>query len=325
METKKHKTSIGGQALIEGVMMRGPRGAAVAVRLPGGDIDVAPQEEKRLAKTHKWARLPLLRGVIAFFESLKFGYRYLMYSAEKSATPEELEASESKVDRWLEEHFSDRVMPIIGVLSTVLGVALALVLFMYLPIILVDLFDGHLTNGVLESHNLHPLFEGIIKIILLILYMWVVSKQSDIHRVFQYHGSEHKTIFCYENGLPLTVENVREQSRFHPRCGTSFTIVMLLIGILLGTVLVLIWPGIGKIRWLYTLLKLLMLPLVMGLGYEFIKYAGKHDDRLTRILSAPGLWMQRITTQEPEDDMIEVAIAAFNAVRTDNPEDDEIK
>ncbi len=325
METKKHKTSIGGQALIEGVMMRGPRGAAVAVRLPNGTIEVAPQEEQRLSMTHKWARLPLLRGVIAFFESLKFGYRYLMYSAEKSATPEELEESESKLDRWMEEHFSDRIMPIIGVLSTVLGVALALVLFMYLPIILVDLFDGHLTNGVLEAHNLHPLFEGIIKIVLLILYMWVVSKQSDIHRVFQYHGAEHKTIFCYENGLPLTVENVRMQDRFHPRCGTSFTIVMLLIGILLGTVLVLIWPGIGKIRWLYTLLKLLMLPLVMGLGYEFIKYAGRHEDRLTRFLSAPGLWMQRITTQEPEDDMMEVAIAAFNAVRTDNPEDDEIK
>jgi len=321
----KHKTSIGGQALIEGIMMRGPKGAAVAVRLPNGEIDLAPQEEKRFGDRHKWARLPIIRGVVAFIESLVFGYKYLMYSADKSMTPEEMEASESKLDKWLEEHMSDKVMPIIGVVSTVLGVAIALLLFLYLPIWIVDLFDGHLTNNVLEAHNLHPLFEGILKIIILVIYMWAVSKTPDIHRVFQYHGAEHKTIFCYENGLELTVENVRKQIRFHPRCGTSFMIVMLLLGILLGTILVLIFPGIGKIRWLYSLIKLLMIPLIMGLGYEFIKYAGKHDNVVTKVLSAPGLWMQRITTQEPEDDMIEVGIAAFNAVRTDNPEDDAIK
>ena len=325
MENQKYKTSIGGQALSEGVMMHGPKGAGVAVRLPNGDLDVELHDEKRLADKHKWAKLPIIRGVIAFFESLKFGYKYLNISAEKSAYLEEEEEPESKLDKWMTEHFSDKVMPVITVISSILGVAIALLLFLYLPIRLVDFLDMHVFGSVLEAHNLHPLIEGIIKIILLVLYMWAVSKQKDIHRVFQYHGSEHKTIFCYENGLPLTVENVRKQGRFHPRCGTSFMIVMLLIGILLGTILVLIWPGVGKIRWLYTLLKLLMLPLVMGFGYEFIKYAGRHENAFIKILSAPGLWMQRITTQEPTDDMIEVAIAAFNAVRTDNPEDDGIK
>lgn len=324
MEKTIHKTSIGGQALIEGVMMRGPKGSAVAMRLPNGDIDVEPQEEKRFAQRHKWAKIPLIRGVVGFFESLKYGYKYLSLSAEKTMDVEE-EEPETKFEKWVDEHIGDKLMPILTVISSIIGVALALFLFMWLPIVLVDLFDGHVTSGVLEAHNLHPLMEGILKIIILVIYMWAVSKMKDIHRVFMYHGSEHKTIFCYENGLPLTVENVRKQKRFHPRCGTSFMVVMLLIGILLGTILVLIFPGIGKIRWLYTTLKLLMLPLVMGFGYEFIKYAGRHDNLFVKILSAPGLWMQRITTAEPTDDMIEVAIASFNAVRTDNPEDDVIR
>ena len=201
-----------------------------------------------------------------------------------------------------------------GAVSTVLGVLLALVLFIYLPTVLVDLFDKYVTAGVLEAHNLHPLFEGILKILIFIGYMAAVSQMSDIKRVFRYHGAEHKTIFCYEHSLPLTVENVKKQIRFHPRCGTSFMFVIMIISIFFATVLILIFPSLGKNRALWILAKLLVLPLVMGVGYEFIKYAGTHDNLLSRILSAPGLWMQRLSTAEPDDSMMEVGIAAFKYV-----------
>lgn len=326
MANKAHKTSIGGQALMEGIMMRGPKGSAVALRLPDGSIEVAPQEEKHVADSHAWAKWPVIRGCIAFFESLYYGYKYLMYSAEKTTLEDALEEeSESKVDRWLNDHFGEKMVAAIGVISMVIGVALAMFLFLWLPMRMVDGFDHYISHGVLEAHRLHPLLEGLLKIVLLVLYMWAVSKYPDIKRVFMYHGAEHKTIFCYENGLELTVENVQKQLRFHPRCGTSFLIVLLLIGIFLYTALVFLFPGIGNIRWLWMLLKLLLLPLIMGLGYEFIKWAGRNDNALSRFMSAPGLWMQRITTVEPTDDMIEIGIAAFNAVRTENPEDDEIK
>ena len=210
-------------------------------------------------------------------------------------------------------------------IAVILGVALALVLFMWLPAFLVDMFDKYVTHDVLETHNLHPLFEGVLKIIILILYMAGVRRMNEIKRVFQYHGAEHKTIACYENGLELTVENVRAQTRFHPRCGTSFTIVMLLISILFSTILVLLFPGIGTIRWLWVLVKILIIPLIMGFGYEFIRYAGRHDNLLANILSKPGLWMQRITTIEPEDSMIECGIAAFLAVLPEDPETADIQ
>ena len=324
MSNQNHKTSIGGQALIEGIMMRGPKGSAIAVRLPNKEIEVTPMEEKRFADTHKWAKTPVIRGVVAFVESLTYGYKYLMFTADKSMEDDEEYVPESKLDKWLDEHFNEKAMAVIEIFSMILGLLIAFFLFMYLPAWLVDTFDAHFTKDFLEAHNLHPLFEGILKIIILVIYMYVMSRTKEIKRVFMYHGAEHKTIFCYEAGLPLTVENVRKQIRFHPRCGTSFTIVMLLISILFSTVLVLIFPGIGKIRWLWILAKLLIIPLIMGLGYEFIKYAGRKDNLVSRVLSKPGLWMQRITTIEPTDDMIEVGIAAFNAVRTDNPEDDKI-
>lgn len=307
-------------------MMRGPKGAAVALRLPDGSIEVTPQKETHLSQKYKWARLPLIRGVVAFIESLVYGYKYLMYSAEKTSLDDlENTEPEGKIDKWLTEHLGDKLMGVIGIISMVLGIVLAVVLFLVIPIYAVDLFDKYVTGNVLEAHNLHALFEGILKIIILVIYMWAVAKYPDIKRTFMYHGAEHKTIFCYENGLDLTVENVRKQGRFHPRCGSSFMIVMLLVGILLFTIISVVFPGIGQIRWLWILLKLLLLPFIMGLGYEFIKYAGRHDNLFVRICSAPGLWMQRITTVEPTDDIIEVGIAAFNAVRTDNPEDDEIK
>ncbi len=320
--SKKHKTSVGGQALIEGIMMRGPKGAAMSVRLPNGTIETEYKDVKPWREKNKFFSLPLVRGIVGFVESLVTGYGYLMESAEKSTQGLENPPEEelSKFDEWIEKHFGEKIMNIVGVISAVLGFGIAFFLFMWLPSFVVD----KVTFGKLLEF--HPLFEGIIRIIIFVLYMLAVSHMKDIHRVFMYHGAEHKSIFCYENGLELTVENVRKQSRFHPRCGTSFMFVMILLSILLSSALVLIFPNLADInRMLWILIKLLIMPLVMGIGYEFIKYAGKHDNLLVKILSAPGLWMQRITTKEPTDDIIEVGIEAIKAVLTDNPEDDEIK
>ena len=320
--SKKHKTSVGGQALIEGIMMRGPKGAAMSVRLPNGTIETEYKDVKPWRDKNKFFSLPLVRGIVGFVESLVTGYGYLMESAEKSTQGLENPPEEelSKFDKWIEKHFGEKMMNVVGVISAVLGFGLAFFLFMWLPSFVVD----KVTFGKLLEF--HPLFEGIIRIMIFVLYMLAVSHMKDIHRVFMYHGAEHKSIFCYENGLELTVENVRKQSRFHPRCGTSFMFVMILLSILLSSALVLIFPNLADInRMLWILIKLLIMPLVMGIGYEFIKYAGKHDNLLVKILSAPGLWMQRITTKEPTDDIIEVGIEAIKAVLTDNPEDDEIK
>lgn len=320
--TKKHKTSVGGQALIEGIMMRGPKGAAMSVRLPNGEIETEYKEVKPWRDKNKFFGLPLIRGIVGFVESLVTGYGYLMESAEKSTQGLESPPEEqmSKLDKWIEKHFGEKMMNVIGVISMVLGFALAFVLFMWLPSFLIDFItQNHLLKW-------HPLFEGIVRIIIFIAYLLLVSQMKDIKRVFMYHGAEHKSIFCYENGLELTVENVRKQIRFHPRCGTSFMFVMILLSILLSSALVLIFPNLQSIsRPLWILLKLLIMPLVMGIGYEFIKYAGRHENLLVKVLSAPGLWMQRITTKEPTDDIIEVGIASIKAVLTDNPEDDEIK
>ena len=320
--SKKHKTSVGGQALIEGIMMRGPKGTAMSVRLPDGTIETEYKDVKPWREKNKFFSLPIIRGIVGFVESLVTGYGYLMESAEKSTRGLENPPEEemSKFDRWIEKHFGEKMMNAVGVISAVLGFALAFFLFMWLPSFAVD----KLTFGKLLEF--HPLFEGIIRIIIFVLYMLAVSQMKDIKRVFMYHGAEHKSIFCYENGLELTVENVRKQIRFHPRCGTSFMFVMILLSILLSSALVLIFPNLADInRMLWILIKLLIMPLVMGIGYEFIRYAGRHENLLVKILSAPGLWMQRITTKEPTDDIIEVGIEALKAVLTDNPEDDEIK
>lgn len=320
-KTKQHKTSVGGQALIEGIMMKGPRGTAMSVRLPSGEIETEYKEVKPWRDKCKFFRIPLVRGVVGFAESMVTGYKYLMESAEKSTQGLEDETENmSKLDRWINDHFGEKMMNAIGAVSAVLGVALAFFLFMWLPTALVDWVTG---GNLLKFH---PLFEGLIRVVIFVLYMLLVSQMKDIKRVFMYHGAEHKSIFCYENGLELTVENVKKQKRFHPRCGTSFMFVMILLSILLSSVLVLIFPALLEIkRVLWILIKLLILPLVMGLGYEFIRYAGRHDNLLVKILAAPGLWMQRITTKEPTDDIIEVGIASLKAVLTDNPEDDEIK
>lgn len=217
------------------------------------------------------------------------------------------------------------MMAVVGAVSAVLGVGVAFLIFMYLPTVSVDMFDKYVLRN-FDILKFHPLLEGILRIIIFVLYMLIVSQMSTIKRLFMYHGAEHKTIFCYENGLELTVENVKKMSRFHPRCGTSFMFVMLILSIFVSSVLVLAFPVLADInRMLWMLVKISVLPIVMGIGYEFIKYAGKHDNLLIKILAYPGLLMQRITTNEPTDDIIEVGIASLKSVITDNPEDDKIK
>ena len=321
----KHKTSIGGQALIEGIMMRGPKGNAMSVRMPDGTIETEVDQYVPIQKKYKFLGMPIIRGVVGFAESMITGYKYMMKSADKALTEEEKEEDMSKLDKWISEHFGEKMMTVVGVISMVLGVALAFLIFMYLPTLTVDLFDNYLLKNA-DISKFHPLIEGVMRIIIFILYMYLVSKMDMIKRTFMYHGAEHKTIFCYENGLELTVENVRKMSRFHPRCGTAFMFVMIIISVLVSSALVLIFPDLAEInRVLWITVKIAVLPLVMGLGYEFIKFAGKHDNGIVKVLSYPGLLMQRITTVEPTDDIIEVAIESIKAVITDNPEDDKIK
>lgn len=300
------KTSVGGQALLEGIMMKGPDKYALAVRRPDGGIEV----EEHPLKSHKWQKAPLVRGVLIFIDSLLTGYKCLMRSAEISM-PEEMEAEKpSKFDAFLEKHFGDKAMKAMMGLSAVLGVFLALALFMVLPTFLVGLLGGVVELGFWKN-----VLEGLVKMAIFLAYMGLVSCIKDIYRVFCYHGAEHKTIACYEAGEELTVENVKKYTRFHPRCGTSFLLLVLIISIVVGGFLP--WTS----TWLRALLKVLLLPVVMSLAYEVIRFAGRHDNWLTRIISAPGLWLQRLTTHEPDDGMIEVAIAAVKPVLPENKED----
>lgn len=311
-EKKTKYSSVGGQALMEGIMMNGPEGKAIALRMPDGSISVEKKEFNSIKDKHKFFALPMIRGVVTFVESLVFGYQCLMESAEKTGM--ELDSEEenmSKVDRWITDHFGEKMMTVIGAISMVLGFALAFALFVWMPSFLFDMINKW-TGGHISM--LRTIFEGLLRIIIFVTYMVVVSRMKEIKRVYMYHGAEHKSIFCYESGEPMTVENVRKQRRFHPRCGTSFIFVMIIISILVSSLIALIFPELTEIRPVWIAVKVLIMPIVMGLGYEFIRYAGKHDNLFVRILSAPGLWMQRITTVEPDDSMIEVGIAAINAV-----------
>lgn len=318
-----HKTSVGGQALIEGIMMQGPKGAAVSVRTPDGSIDTEMVTVKHAKDKFKSLGWPVIRGVVAYIESMIFGYKCLMMSAEKSGL-EDLEESEenmSKLDKWLNDHINKKVLGVLTGVASVIGMLLAFLLFFYLPTIAVD-FINKLSGDILSNYR--ALFEGIIRMIIFVAYIALVSLMKDIKRTFMYHGAEHKTIFCYEKGCELTVENVRKQSRFHPRCGTSFIFVILIISVVISSAISVTWPELRDQTVLWIAIKILILPLITGISYEFIKYAGRHENVFVKILSAPGLWMQRLTTKEPDDDMIEVALASFKAVITDNPEDDAV-
>ena len=302
------KTSIGGQALIEGIMMRGPKKSAMAVRNPQGEIVLEKWDndpaDKKPGIVDKLRKLPIVRGVFNFAISMIAGYKSLMKSAEIAGFEDEDEKEDNK-----------GMMAVVGIIAGVLGVCLSVGLFILLPTFLYDLI-AKLVPAIAGNRILKSVFEGILKIAILVAYMAAVSRMKDIKRTFQYHGAEHKTIFCYEAGLELTVENVRKQGRFHPRCGTSFLIVMLLVSIFIGMIIPPELPTLIR-----TLIKVLLLPITMGIGYEFIKFAGKHENAVTKILSAPGLWMQRITVLEPDDSMIECAITAVKEVIPDDGSD----
>lgn len=323
MKKKKTQTkygSVGGQALMEGIMMNGPEGKAMALRLPDGSISVVKKTFTSIKDKNKFFGIPMVRGIVNFVEALIFGYKCLMESAEKTGMDVEEEENMSKLDRWISDHFGEKMMKVIGAISMVLGFALAFALFVWMPSFLFDAINK-LTGERITM--LRTIFEGLLRIIIFVIYMFAVSKMKEIKRVYMYHGAEHKSIFCYESGEEMTVENVRKQSRFHPRCGTSFIFVMIILSILVSSVVALAFPSLTQIRPVWICVKLLIMPIVMGLGYEFIRYAGKHDNLFVKILSAPGLWMQRITTAEPDDSMIEVGIAAINAVIPHNDEEKE--
>lgn len=297
---EKFKTMIGGQALIEGILMRGPEKQSIVVRAPEGLV-VKTEELNLVAKKHPVLGWPLIRGIVNFGSSMICGVKALMYSAD--FFPEE-EGEPSKFDKWLEKHLgSEKMEKLVMSFSLLMGVLLAVGLFVLLPTFLAGLIPGIRGNYVLRN-----LLEGVLKIGLLMGYMILVSQMKDMKRVFSYHGAEHKTIRCYEAKLPLTVENVRPMTRMHPRCGTSFLLVVICISILCGSV----------IRADHTLVRiglhLLLLPVVVAVSYEFNRLVGKYDNRLTRILTAPGMWMQKFTTREPDDSMIEVAIKALEEV-----------
>lgn len=314
------KTSVGGQALIEGIMMMHPKGkAAVSVRTTDGTIDTEMLDVKHIKDKIKFLGWPLIRGIVNYIESMMFGYKCLMISAEKSGLEDiEEEENPSKLDKWLNDHLNKKVMGAITAVASVLGIGLAFLLFFYLPTVSVD-FINKLSGGTLT--NFRALFEGVIRMAIFVAYIALVSFMKDIKRTFMYHGAEHKTIFCYEKGLDLTVENVKKMSRFHPRCGTSFIFVIIIISVVISSAISVAFPELRNQTVIWMAIKLLILPLVTGISYEFIRYAGKHDNFLVKILAAPGLWMQRLTTKEPDEAMIEVALAAFKAVID---EDDEV-
>ncbi len=310
-------TSIGGQALIEGIMMKSPEKSALCVRLPDGSIDTTYMNYVPLSKRYKFFKIPIIRGVTAFVESMIEGYKALMLSADKSGFTDLEEENKPKTEK--EEKKESALLNTVMIIGAVLGTLLAVVLFMYIPRLLVSgiemLFDVEITSKLLRS-----LIEQFVKLAVFVGYVCLVSLMKDIKRVFMYHGAEHKTIFCYEKGLELTVENVRKQKRFHPRCGTSFMILMILVSVVFSTLLQIIFPGVYSVKWLWVLAKILMIPLICGAGYEVLKICGRYDNVITRIISAPGVWLQRATTKEPEDDMIEIAIAALKACEPEVPD-----
>ncbi len=295
------RTSIGGQALIEGILMRGPRQQAIVCRTKDGLVEKV-EDVSLIRDKYPVLRLPLLRGNVTFIESMVKGMQALTYSA--NLIPLEEQGEPDKLDKWIEEHFSyEKAQKIIIGVAVVLGIALSVFLFIFLPALIVG-FIKPLT----QSYLIRNLAEGLTKVIILLLYMGLVSRTPDIRRLFSYHGAEHKTIFCYEHGKPLTVENVRPESRFHPRCGTSFLLVVVLVSILVNSV-VRVSNTFARVGF-----HLLLLPVVVGISYEINRWCGAHDNWLSAILSAPGKWLQRITTNEPDDSMIECAIRAMELV-----------
>ncbi|MBQ2245292.1 MAG: DUF1385 domain-containing protein [Oscillospiraceae bacterium] len=313
---EKFKTMIGGQALIEGIMMRGPEKDAIVVRSKDGlKVDVKPRKIHKKGSVATW---PLIRGAVGFFDSQVTGVKALMQSADLA--PEEYQEEPSKLDQWLEKKLGNETFQkvVIGI-AVALGLGMSIGLFFLLPMLIGSFFDKWI-----DSLLVLNLLEGLVRIVIFGGYMLLVSRMSEMRRVFAYHGAEHKTIRCYEAGLPLTVENVRKMSRKHPRCGTSFLLVVLILSILLFSVasslLLELVPALAAIRGSFgyraimIVYKLLLLPVVVAIAYEINRWVGRHDNAFARVLTAPGMWFQNFTTFEPDDDMIEVGIAAVEAV-----------
>ena len=295
------RTSIGGQALIEGILMRGPKLQAIVCRTEEG-LTEKVEPVSTIRERYPVLKLPLLRGCVTFLESMVKGMQALTYSA--SLVPLEEQGEPDKLDLWIEKHFpAETAQKLIIGLAVVLGLGMSILLFVFLPAFVVG-FIKPLT----ASYLVRNLSEGLVRVVILLGYMALVSRMKDIQRVFRYHGAEHKSIFCYEKGLPLTVENVRQQSRFHPRCGTSFLLVVVLVSVLVNAV-VRASNTFARVGW-----HLLLLPLVVGISYEINRWCGGHDNWLSSVLSAPGKWLQRITTSEPDDDMMRCAIRALELV-----------
>jgi len=321
---EKFKTMIGGQALIEGIMMRGPEKDAIVTRNAEGlHVETKPRTVRPKGSILTW---PLIRGVVNFFDSQVVGVKALMRSADLS--PEESQEEPSKFDQWLEKKLGNQRFQnaIIG-LAVALGLGLSIFLFFLIPMLMGEVFSIWV-----ESIVVRNLLEGLVRIIIFVAYMFLMSRMKEMRRVFAYHGAEHKTIRCYEAGLPLTVENVKAQTRMHPRCGTSFLLVVMILSILVFSVasslLLAIVPdlkdilGGGWFRVVMILYKLLLLPLVVSVSYEINRWVGRHDNALTRGITAPGMWFQNFTTNEPDDSMIEVGIAALEAVLPQQEGDD---
>ncbi len=311
MSKKTKYTSIGGSALIEGVMMRGTDRMAIALRRNDGSIQL---KVEALENKNKWyGKVPIIRGVIAFIQSMVTSYKSLMYSADVSMEGLEEPEEPTKMDRFLDKMLGKAGMAVLGVVSMVLGVGLAVLLFMYLPSLV--------TNWVIPRW--HPaakaVIEGLMKILIFFAYISLTSLMPDMRRVYQYHGGEHKSIFCYEAKKELNPENAMACKRFHPRCGTSFILLTLILSIVISMFIP--W---GEHMIVRALLKICFIPAIMGIAYEFIRYAGKRDNIITKIFSAPGLWFQRITTREPDEKQIAVALVALKGVLNEYPLDKEI-
>jgi len=309
---------VGGQAVLEGVMMKAGNRTVTSCRTDDGKIVVNDDGFVSVRKKHKILNIPILRGIINFVEMMILSVKTLGASAEALGIEEE----DGKVEKWLKKHLGIGLVDVIMAIGMILGIALALFLFLFLPTLVSDLINMlviHLTKGP-GLGAWRAVVEGAMKVIIFISYLSLVSLMPDIKRTFMYHGAEHKTIACFEAGEELTPENAMKHTRFHPRCGTSFMFFMILLGIIAGLFIRFLIP-IELPTIAYTGIRLLILPLLVGVGYEFIMFAGKHDNIFTRVLSAPGLWVQRITTKEPTEDMLEVAIVSTKcALRDDFPE-----
>lgn len=300
--SKCKKTSIGGQALIEGIMMLGPEKSAIAVRRADGEIELKVENVKKITDKYKVLSIPFIRGVVGLFDSLKRGFAALDYAS--SIAIEDIDEEPTKFEKWLEKKFGSRaVEKIVMTIATVLGIAIPIVLFIFLPTLLAGIVDKFVDSRIVQN-----LLEGLFRITIFLIFMFSVSRMKDMKRVFAYHGAEHKSIFCYEAGEELTVENVKRFSKEHPRCGTSFMFSVMVISILVFSV----------VEWSNPLIRMALrfalLPVVVGISYEVNRFIGRHDNWFTKVIRAPGLWFQTFTTFEPDDGMIEIAIAALREV-----------